>query len=218
MNALRFEHIVLSMTIDEIFSRLQKENPDPKIELDYVNDFTLLVAVVLSARTTDKIVNRATKDIFPLINTPEAMIELGEEKFLEKISIIGLRNTKAKNVIALSKILVEKYHSKVPDDFDSLISLPGVGRKSANVVLNSAFHKPTIGVDTHVFRVSNRLGIVSTQSPEQTCNELEHIIPDTWKHKAHHWLVLHGRYVCKSLKPDCMNCCISDLCKFCSES
>lgn len=198
----------------EIFKRLQKNNPEPKSELQYSNPYTLLVAVVLSAQATDKSVNLATKPLFKKIRTPEAMIALGEAGLKDYIKTIGLYNAKAKNIIKLSQQLVANHKSKVPSTIEELIKLAGVGRKTANVVLNVVFGKPTIAVDTHVFRVSNRLGIAKGKTPEEVEKKLLKAIPKNFLRHAHHWLILHGRYVCKSRKPDCANCIISDLCNY----
>lgn len=199
--------------ISEIFHRLSEENPEPETELHYTNHFTLLVAIVLSAQSTDVGVNKATASLFTVADTPEKMLALGEDALKSYIKTIGLFNTKAKNIMALSRILIEDYHSVVPDSFEALSALPGVGRKTANVMLNCAFGKPTIAVDTHVFRVSNRLGIARSHTPLGIELALEKVIPDMWKQHAHHWLILHGRYTCKARKPECDRCLISDLCE-----
>lgn len=201
-------------TINTIFSRFQKQNPEPKTELNYTNHYTLLVAIVLSAQATDIGVNKATAPLFKTVDTPEKMLALGEEGLKRYIKTIGLFNSKAKHIIALSRKLVEQHHSKVPRDKKALEALPGVGRKTANVLLNCAFGEPTIAVDTHVFRVSNRIGLVKAPNVQQTEDALMKAIPNTWKHHAHHWLILHGRYVCKARKPDCPHCVINDLCEF----
>jgi endonuclease-3 len=200
--------------IDKIFSILQAQNPHPKTELEYKNNYTLLVAVVLSAQSTDIGVNKATKKLFEVADTPEKMIKIGEENLKKYINTIGLYNGKAKNVIALSKILVEKFNSEVPEDLEILQSLPGVGRKTANVVLNCAFGHSTIGVDTHVFRVSNRIGIVNEKDVLKTELALLKNIPKKWQQHAHHWLILHGRYVCTAKKPKCAECKIKEFCQF----
>lgn len=184
--------------IEEIFTRFEAAKEKPSIELDYSSPYTLLVAVVLSAQSTDKTVNKVTEKLFKVSDTPEKMLELGETELKNFIKIIGLYNSKAKNIIALSKILIKKFNSVVPDDLEDLQSLPGVGRKSANVILNSIFEKDTIGVDTHVFRASNRIGLCQTKNMLATELELERKIPEHFKRYAHHWLVLHGRYVCKA--------------------
>lgn len=200
--------------IDQIFSIFSQKNPEPKTELDSVNNYTLLVAVVLSAQATDIGVNKATKELFKKVTTPEAMIELGEVRLKQHIKTIGLFNSKAKNVIALSHDLVNKFDSVVPDNFEDLVSLAGVGIKTANVILNCAFGHPTIAVDTHVFRVSNRLGIVKTKTPDQTGYKLIKKIPQNWLMHAHHWLILHGRYICKARKPVCAKCDVIEFCQF----
>ncbi|MCE2992267.1 MAG: endonuclease III [Candidatus Jidaibacter sp.] len=198
--------------INEIFRRFKENKPEPKIELHYSNPYELLVAVVLSAQSTDKGVNKVTPKLFEVAGTPEKMINLGEEALKEHIKTIGLFNNKAKNIIALSKVLVEQFAGEVPSDFETLCKLPGVGRKSANVMLNSIWGHKVIAVDTHVFRVSNRIGLCKTTNVEKTEQELMKSIPDVWKDYAHHWLVLHGRYTCKARKPECDKCLISDLC------
>ncbi len=198
-----------------IIEILFESNKNPKIELDYVNNFTLMVAVVLSARNTDIGVNKATKELFKKYDSPYKMIELGEDGLREYVKTIGLYKTKAKNIIATSKILVEKYSGILPNNFDELIELPGVGRKSANVILNTAFDHPRIGVDTHVFRVSRRLGLANGNTPEKVENELMELMDeDMLKNGAHHLFVLHGRYVCKSQKPKCSECKVSNYCDF----
>jgi endonuclease-3 len=200
--------------VDEIFHRFQAEDPHPKTELHYHDPFTLLVAVVLSAQATDASVNRATPDLFSIAGTPEKLIELGEAGLMEKIKTIGLYRSKARNLIALSKKLVEEHGGKVPDTREVLESLPGVGRKTANVVLNVAFGAKTIAIDTHAFRVANRTGLAPGKTPLKVEETLNRIVPDRYKHNAHHWLILHGRYVCKARKPECWRCLISDICLF----
>ena len=200
--------------INKIFSILQTQNPHPKTELEYKNNYTLLVAVVLSAQSTDVGVNKATKKLFAIADTPKKMIKLGEENLKKYINTIGLYNGKAKNIIALSKILVEKFNSEVPEDLEILQSFPGVGRKTANVVLNCAFGHPTIGVDTHVFRVSNRIGIADEKDVLKTELALLKNIPKKWQQHAHHWLILHGRYICTAKKPKCEICLINQYCKY----
>jgi endonuclease-3 len=200
--------------IEEFFARLAAAMPEPKGELSYINPYTLLVAVVLSAQATDIGVNKATGPLFKAVDTPEEMVKLGEAKLKDFIKTIGLFNTKAKNVIALSKILVEKYGGEVPRSREALQELPGVGRKTANVVLNIAFGEPTIAVDTHIFRVSNRTGLAPGKTPLEVEIKLEKAVPDKYKRHAHHWLILHGRYVCKARKPDCPACVVADLCRF----
>ncbi len=200
--------------VREIFARLAAAMPNPKTELEHLNPFTLLVAVVLSAQATDAGVNKATKSLFAKADTPQKMLALGEEKLRDAIKTIGLFNTKAKNVIALSKALVENHKGKVPQDRAALEALPGVGRKSANVVLNVAFGQPTIAVDTHIFRVANRTGLACGKTPLEVELGLERIVPPEYIHNAHHWLILHGRYVCKARKPECWRCVIAGLCTF----
>ena len=200
--------------IEEFFRRLEKSNPEPKGELQYVNPYTLLVAVVLSAQATDVGVNKATGPLFKVVDTPEKMIELGEARLKDYVKTIGLFNTKAKNVIALSRLLIERHGGRVPEDRDALEALPGVGRKTANVVLNIAFGHPTIAVDTHIFRVSNRTGLAPGKTPLDVEKGLEARTPDRYKRHAHHWLILHGRYVCKARKPDCPACVVRDICRF----
>ena len=200
--------------INKIFSILQTQNPHPKTELEYKNNYTLLVAVVLSAQSTDVGVNKATKKLFAIADTPKKMIKLGEENLKKYINTIGLYNGKAKNIISLSKILVEKFNSEVPEDLEILQSFPGVGRKTANVVLNCAFGHPTIGVDTHVFRVSNRIGIADEKDVLKTELALLKNIPKKWQQHAHHWLILHGRYICTAKKPKCEICLINQYCKY----
>jgi endonuclease-3 len=200
--------------IDQFFARLAARNPEPKSELAYSNPFTLLVAVVLSAQATDVGVNKATRDLFPIADSPERMLALGEEGLKEHIKTIGLFNTKAKNVIALSRLLVERHGSQVPTDRAALEALPGVGRKTANVVLNVAFGQPTIAVDTHIFRVANRTGLAPGATPTAVEQGLLRVTPERWKRHAHHWLILHGRYICKARKPACPACPVADLCGF----
>lgn len=200
--------------VAEIFARFAKANPEPKGELYHTNPFTLLVAVVLSAQATDAGVNKATPALFALADTPAKMAALGEEKVREAIKTIGLFRSKAKNVVALSRLLIERHNGEVPQTREELTALPGVGRKTANVVLNMAFHQPTMAVDTHIFRVSNRLPLAKGKTPEAVEMGLEAIVPDAYRLHAHHWLILHGRYVCKARKPDCGHCSIADLCRF----
>ncbi len=200
--------------VDEFFRRLAAARPDPKTELDYINPFTLLVAVVLSAQATDVSVNKATVPLFAIADTPQKMVALGEEKLTDYIRTIGLYRTKAKNVIELSRQLIEKHGGQVPRTREALEALPGVGRKTANVVLNTAFGEPTIAVDTHAFRVANRTGLAPGNTPLLVEQELDRIVPDKWKHGAHHWLILHGRYVCVARKPHCEICVVNDLCAY----
>jgi endonuclease-3 len=200
--------------IDEIFRRFQQVSPHPKTELHYRDPFTLLVAVVLSAQATDSSVNRITPDLFRVADTPERLAELGQAALEDKIKTIGLYRNKAKHLIALSKALVAEHGGKVPDSREVLMTLPGVGRKTANVVLNTAFGQSTIGIDTHAFRVANRTGLAPGKTPLEVELKLEKIVPERYKHNAHHWLILHGRYVCKAKKPECWRCIINDICLF----
>ena len=203
-----------SVEIHEIFSRLAAAMPNPETELQHGNPFTLLVAVVLSAQATDAGVNKATKSLFKVADTPQKMLDLGEDRLRDAIKTIGLFNTKAKNIIALSKALSEEHGGKVPEDRAALEKLPGVGRKSANVVLNVAFGQPTIAVDTHIFRVANRTGLAPGKTPLQVELGLERIAAPEFICNVHHWLILHGRYVCKAKKPECWRCIIADICRF----
>ena len=200
--------------IVEMYSRLEAQRPAPKGELDHVNAYTLLVAVVLSAQATDVGVNKATKALFARVTTPERMVALGEAGLKAHIRTIGLYNAKAKNVIALSHILIDRHGSRVPRDRAALEALPGVGRKTANVVLNIAFGQPTIAVDTHIFRIGNRTGLAPGKTPLAVEQQLEKVTPARFRQHAHHWLILHGRYVCKARKPDCPSCIVNDLCRF----
>ena len=200
--------------VEAIFAAFQKANPEPKGELIAPNAYTLLVAVVLSAQATDAGVNKATPALFKLADTPEKMVKLGVEKITDLVKTIGLYRNKAKNVFALSQILVEKFSGEVPADREALESLPGVGRKTANVVLNMAFGHSTMAVDTHVFRVSNRTGLAPGETPLEVELGLLKVIPEKYLLHAHHWLILHGRYVCLARKPDCPRCLIRDLCDF----
>ena len=200
--------------IEEIFRRFHDIEPEPKGELNSVNEFTFLVAVVLSAQATDMGVNRATSALFKAVDTPEKMLALGEEGLRDYIKSIGLYRAKARNVIALSKILVEKHGGKVPGEREALEALPGVGRKTANVVLNIVFGEPTIAVDTHLFRLGNRTGLAPGKSPYDVEKGLLKAIPEKYLRHAHHWLILHGRYVCKARRPECWRCPIADLCQF----
>jgi len=200
--------------VAEFYRRLSDRNPHPETELESVNTYTLLVAVVLSAQATDAGVNRATKDLFAKVTTPEQMLALGEAGLKEHIKTIGLFNMKAKNVIALSQALVDKFGGEVPRDRDALQTLPGVGRKTANVVMNVAFGQETFAVDTHVFRVSNRTGLAPGRNVEQVEAKLDKVTPAPYRVTAHHLLILHGRYVCKARKPECWRCVVADLCAF----
>jgi endonuclease III len=199
---------------DEFFRRLAKERPDPRSELVFINPYTLLVAVVLSAQATDAGVNKATAALFKLVDSPHKMVALGEETLRDYIKTIGLFNTKAKNVMALSKLLVERHGGAVPKSREALEALPGVGRKTANVVLNVAFGEPTIAVDTHIFRVANRTGLAPGKTPNEVEKGLLRAVPERWRLHAHHWLILHGRYVCIARKPRCEACIVSDLCAY----
>ena len=198
----------------ELFSRLRELNPHPTTELVYSTPFELLVAVVLSAQATDVGVNKATRKLYPVANTPQAILELGEEGLKRYVSTIGLFNAKAKNVIALCRLLIEQHGGEVPHSREALEALPGVGRKTTNVVLNTAFGEPTIAVDTHIFRVANRTGLAPGKDVRAVEARLEQVIPAEFKQDAHHWLILHGRYVCKARKPDCPRCVIRDLCRY----
>jgi endonuclease-3 len=200
--------------IYEFFRRLSESNPEPQTELEYNNDFTLLVAVVLSAQATDVGVNKATKELFKTVNTPQKMVALGEEKLIEHIKTIGLYKTKAKNVIALSHMLINDFGGEIPQNRDDLVKLPGVGRKTANVVLNCAFGMETFAVDTHIFRVGNRTGLAKGKTPDHVEAQLEKRVPAPFRRHAHHWLILLGRYICKARKPDCPACPVADLCGF----
>lgn len=198
--------------VAEMFRRWHEITPEPVTELESVNAFTLLVAVVLSAQATDAGVNKATRRLFELADTPQKMLDLGEERVRDLIKTIGLYRNKAKNTILLSQRLVELHGGEVPRDREALQALPGVGRKTANVILNAAFGEPTMAVDTHIFRISNRIGLAPGKTPDAVEESLLQVIPDQFKRHAHHWLILHGRYVCKAVKPECGRCVISDLC------
>jgi len=200
--------------VEEFYRRLAADRPEPRTELEYKNPYTLLVAVVLSAQATDTSVNKATEPLFKTVDTPAKMVELGEAGLRPYIKTIGLFNTKAKNVIALSRLLIERYGGEVPRTRETLEELPGVGRKTANVVLNVAFGERTIAVDTHIFRVGNRTGLAPGKTPRDVEEKLEKVTPDKYVRDAHHWLILHGRYVCKARKPDCPVCVVRDLCAF----
>ncbi len=200
--------------IEEAFRRFQAASPEPKGELQHINPFTLLVAVVLSAQATDVGVNKATPALFKLADTPEKMAALGEARVRDLIKTIGLFRTKAKNVIALSQKLIAEHGGQVPHSREALEALPGVGRKTANVVLNIAFHEPTIAVDTHIFRIGNRTGLATGKTPFEVEQKLEQTVPEKYKLHAHHWLILHGRYVCVARRPLCETCIIADLCKW----
>jgi endonuclease-3 len=200
--------------IAEIYRRLHDRTPSPETELDYVNHYTLLVAVVLSAQATDASVNLATRNLFETVNTPAAMVELGEERLKRHIRTIGLFNTKARNVIALSQALIDRHGGKVPADLDALQALPGVGRKTANVVMNCAFGAETFAVDTHVFRISNRTGLAPGKDVLEVERRLDAATPPPYRREAHHLLILHGRYVCKARVPECWRCVLADLCRY----
>ena len=198
----------------EIFTRFKAANPHPTTELEYNSPFELLIAVVLSAQATDKSVNLATRKLFPKANTPEKILALGEAGLRDVIKSIGLYKTKAKNILATCRLLIQHYDSKVPQTREQLEELPGVGRKTANVILNTAFGEPTIAVDTHIFRVANRTGIAPGKTVLEVELKLLKSIPKEFRHDAHHWLILHGRYVCKARKPECAICIINDLCEY----
>ena len=198
----------------EIFQKLKAQNPEPATELNYSNPFELLIAMVLSAQATDVGVNKATKKLYPVANTPESIYTLGLDGLKTYIRTIGLYNTKAENIIKTCKLLIDEYDSQVPEDRNSLERLPGVGRKTANVILNTAFGQPTIAVDTHIFRVSNRTGIAPGKDVREVEDKLIKFVPDEYKQDAHHWLILHGRYTCIARKPRCGSCVIYELCEF----
>lgn len=200
--------------IFEFFRRLAEENPSPTTELEYCDPYTLLVAVVLSAQATDASVNIACRPLFAKVKTPKQMVELGEDVLRDQIKTIGLFNTKAKNVIALSEALIRDFGGEVPRTREELQSLPGVGRKTANVVLNTAWGEETFAVDTHVFRVSNRTGLAPGKTPDDVEAKLDKIVPQPFRRDAHHWLILHGRYVCKARTPECWRCVVADLCRY----
>ncbi len=198
----------------EIYSRLREKIPRPKTELEYASPFELLIAVILSAQATDVSVNKATAKLYPVANTPRALLDLGEARLKRYIKTIGLFNSKAENIIKTCGILLERFNGEVPRTREELESLPGVGRKTANVILNTAFGEPTIAVDTHIFRVSNRTGIAQGKTPLEVEKRLVRLTPDEFKKDAHHWLILHGRYTCKARKPACPECVIRDLCEY----
>nr|WP_193568447.1 endonuclease III [Oleiagrimonas citrea] len=201
-----------------MFRRLRELDPNPTTELEYNTPFQLLIAVILSAQATDVGVNKATRKLFPKAGTPQAILKLGEEGLKRYINTIGLYNAKAKNVIATCRMLIEQHGGEVPRDRAALEALPGVGRKTANVVLNTAFGEPTIAVDTHIFRVSNRTGLAPGKTVNAVEQKLLKVVPKEFMQDAHHWLILHGRYVCKTRKPDCPNCVLADLCRFKSKT
>jgi endonuclease-3 len=198
----------------EIFSRLRAQNPDPRSELAYRSPFELLVAVILSAQATDKSVNLATPALFAVADTPAKMVKLGEEKLADYVKTIGLYRSKAKHISAACRLLVERHRGEVPQTREALEALPGVGRKTANVILNIAFGQPTIAVDTHIFRVANRTGIAPGKDVDEVEARLLKFVPEEFRHHAHHWLILHGRYLCKARRPECPRCSISDLCEY----
>ncbi|MGQ0740745.1 MAG: endonuclease III [Alphaproteobacteria bacterium] len=200
--------------VETFFARFAARDPNPRSELDYINPYTLLIAVVLSAQATDRSVNKATGPLFSRIDSPEKMLAFGEARLARAIKTIGLYKVKAKNVIALSKLLVEKHGGKVPKTREALEELPGVGRKTANVVLNVAFDEPTIAVDTHIFRLANRTNIAPGKDPRAVEERLNAVVPERYKLHAHHWLILHGRYVCVARKPKCPECVVRDLCRY----
>ena len=199
--------------LEEIFRRFSVQRPEPKGELEHTNPFTLLVAVALSAQATDIGVNRATRALFKIADTPQKMLDLGEERLIDHIKTIGLYRNKAKNVISLSRMLIDNFDGEVPKTREELVTLPGVGRKTANVVMSMAFGVPTLAVDTHVFRIANRLCLAPGKTPDDVEDKLLKIIPEQYLFHAHHWLILHGRYCCKARKPECERCVIADLCK-----
>ncbi len=198
--------------ISKIFAIFEQNNPRPKIELNYTNNFTLLIAVMLSAQSTDKSVNKVTAGLFPQYDTPDKMITLSLGEVKDKIKSIGLSNVKAKNILKISHILIRDHQSVVPNNFVDLVNMPGVGQKTADVVLNSGFGMPTIAVDRHILRISHRIGLSRGKSPKEVSSDLMRRIPKKWHQYAHHWLVLHGRYVCKAIKPLCQHCAISEFC------
>lgn len=199
--------------IKEVFERFKKENPNPTSELKWTNSFTLLVSVVLSAQATDKSVNKATESLYKIADTPQKILSLGEDNLISYIKSIGLYKSKAKHIIELSKMLISEFDSKIPDNLEDLIKLPGVGRKTANVVLNVLFNKPTMPVDTHLLRISPKIGLSQGSTPLEIEKSLCSRIPQEYMNHAHHWLILHGRYVCTARNPHCENCIINDICK-----
>ncbi|MDG1436503.1 MAG: endonuclease III [Rickettsiaceae bacterium] len=200
--------------INHIFQKFSKITPEPKTELEYTNNFTLAVAVILSAQSTDVSVNKATKDLFKEYNTPHKILSLGNDGLKKYIKTIGLYNSKSQNIIALCQILIDKHNSEIPSEFEDLIALPGIGRKTANVILNCAFGKLTMAVDTHVYRVSHRIGFSDEKTPEKVEKDLMKKIPKKWLQHAHHWLILHGRYTCKARTPLCSTCPITEYCEY----
>jgi endonuclease-3 len=201
-------------TREEVFRRFKAANPHPEGELDYTNTYTFLVAVALSAQSTDVGVNKATKSLFAKVSTPQEMLDLGHDALIDHVKSIGLYKTKAKNVIAAADMLVKLHDGIVPNDQEALEALPGVGRKTVNVVRNIAFGEPTVAVDTHILRIANRTGLCKAKTPDQMMDKLPKKIPDEYVQDSHHWLILHGRYVCKARKPECNGCIIYDLCEF----
>lgn len=199
--------------IKEVFERFKKENPNPTSELKWTNSFTLLVSVVLSAQATDKSVNKATESLYKIADTPQKILSLGEDNLISYIKSIGLYKSKSKHIIELSKMLISEFDSKIPDNLEDLIKLPGVGRKTANVVLNVLFNKPTMPVDTHLLRISPKIGLAQGSTPLEIEKSLCARIPQEYMNHAHHWLILHGRYVCTARNPHCENCIINDICK-----
>jgi endonuclease-3 len=199
---------------EDMFARLSADRPDPKTELEYSDPFTLVVAVALSAQATDVGVNKATRKLFAVADTPKKMLALGEDEVRDHIKTIGLFRNKAKNVIALSQMIIDEFDGEVPQTRDELVRLPGVGRKTANVVLNEAFGQPTIAVDTHIFRVGNRTRLAPGKTPDEVEDRLLKIVPEAYLKGAHHWLILHGRYLCKARTPECWRCPVADICKF----
>lgn len=207
-----------SEIVDYIFKAFSDNNPNPTTELAFTNNFTLSISIILSAQATDISVNKATKNLFLYYNTPEKILSLGEDGLKAYIKTIGLFNVKSKNIIALCKILISDFNSTIPSKFNDLVKLPGIGRKTANVILNCAFKKLTVGVDTHVHRVSNRVGLSLAKSPRKVEEDLLSVISSRWLINAHHWLILHGRYTCKARKPDCTRCSITKYCKYYKEN
>jgi endonuclease-3 len=203
---------------EEFFARLKSVMPEPRTELDYASPFELLVAVILSAQATDAGVNKATRRLFPAAHTPQAILALGEDDLKDYIRTIGLFNTKARNILETCRILIERHGGEVPRDRAALQALPGVGRKTANVILNTAFGEPTIAVDTHIFRVANRTGLAPGKTPLQVEQKLLRVVPPAYRKDAHHWLILHGRYTCKARRPACPACVVRDLCSFKSKT
>ncbi len=205
-------------TVEKIFATFKKHNPQPATELHYHNHFELLIAVILSAQATDISVNKVTQQLFKEANSPQAILDMGLTQFKQRIRTIGLFNSKAANIFKTCQLLLEKYNGQVPGTRAELMELPGVGRKTANVILNTAFDEPTIAVDTHIFRVANRIGLAHAKTPLVVEQQLEAVIPAKYKKHAHHWLILHGRYVCKARKPACSTCCIAQYCEYTHKS